>query len=189
MGWSLSYLKSYKPELINSFLLASGKALHLSNLFESKCDFVLRIFKLVSYLDKHPGTSLPDVVASISKEKFLGQKIKRLKKFPEVKQTDVASLEKARDARNFIAHEGASFGYVFSTNEKNIKEQLRKLKNAVSDLIEGDNLISSWVYEIEEKAPAPASFIEIYPDLVGHWVFDDIDKKLRKNRKSEKDSL
>jgi len=39
----------------------------------------------------------------------------------------------------------------------------------------GDILVSQWVYEIEEKEPAPSEIVHLYPQLVGNWVFRESD--------------
>jgi len=175
MGWSLSHLPPSEPELVNAALIAAGKALYLANAFESKCRFVLKIAQLDSYLEQHPGTTLPDAIASLSRQKLLGPTIAQLGSFPEVNSDEIVLLEKARDARNFIAHEGAAFGYVFGVRERQIREHRKKLRVAVSDLAKGDNVVSRWVYEIEEKEPAPVSTAANYPVMVDTWVFLDVD--------------
>lgn len=98
-----------------------------------------------------------------------------LRSFPTVNVDEAVMLEKARDARNFIAHEGAAFGYVFAAKEQQIRQHLTKLRTAVSDLAKGDNVVSQWVFEIEEKDPVPASMAASYPVLVDTWVFYDVD--------------
>ncbi|MGH9426304.1 MAG: hypothetical protein ACRD2L_08380 [Terriglobia bacterium] len=121
MGWSLSHLPPPGPELVYAALMAAGKALYLANAFESKCRFVLHIAQLELHIETNPGATLPDAIASLSKEKLLGPTVAKLRLFPEVTSEDVALLEKARDARNFIAHDGAAFGYMFHVREKHLQ--------------------------------------------------------------------
>ncbi len=175
MGWSLSHLPPREPTLVDAALMAAGKALYISNAFESKCRYVLRIAELESYIESHPEATLPDAIASLSKEKLLGPTIATLKLFPVVTSDEVSLLEKARDARNFIAHEGAAFGYVFSVREKHIREHLSKLRVAVSQLAQGDDVVSRWVYEIEEKVIAPRGSDSDYLVMVDTWVFNEVD--------------
>jgi hypothetical protein len=40
----------------------------------------------------------------------------------------------------------------------------------VIDLANGDNIVSAWVYEIDEREPAPA-IVDYYTDLVDDWIF------------------
>jgi hypothetical protein len=122
-------------------------------------------------LEAHPEESLPDAIVSLSKDKLLGSTITELSLFPMVKPHEITFLEKARDARNFIAHEGADFGYVWWVKERQIREHLVKLRAAVTDLAQGDNVVSRWVYEIEEKERAPESFSNCYVSMVDAWIF------------------
>jgi hypothetical protein len=162
------------PEAADAALMAAGKALYLANAFESKCRFVLRVANLESFLETHPGAGLDDAIASLAREKLLYPTIEELKSFPIVKEDEADVLDKARDARNFIAHEGAGFGDVFSTTESHVREHFHRLRKAVVDLARGDNIVSRWVYEIEEKEPAPLSMLLSYPTLVEEWVFGDL---------------
>lgn len=171
MGWSLSYQRPKEPELLDEFFLAVGKALYLANAFESKCRYVLRIAKLVHHFEQTSDASATWELAQALKDKLLGPTVGELKGFPEIKPTDIELLEKAKDSRNFIAHEGANIGYVHSASAKQIHEQLARLRKEVETLVSGDNVVSRWVYEIEEKEPAPVEIQKVYPKWVEQWVF------------------
>ncbi|MGW6239750.1 hypothetical protein [Streptomyces sp. NPDC055094] len=54
------------------------------------------------------------------------------------------TLHKARQARNWIAHEGASIGDIWSVDRDGILQQAVELRTAVTDLALGDNIISQW---------------------------------------------
>jgi hypothetical protein len=108
----------------------------------------------------------------LAKDKLLGQTIAVLKNFPPVSADDVAALEKARDARNFIAHEGAYFGPLHA-KRKSILEHLGKLRGAVAKLAKGDDVVSRWVYEIEEKEVPSRALMSNYVELVDQWVFGE----------------
>lgn len=175
MGWSVgSHIPARDPEAVDAALLAAGKALYLANAFESKCRFVLRIANLVSFVDEHPGSGLDDAIASLARDKLLHPTLEELKSFPIVKDDEADLLDEARVARNFIAHEGADFGYVFSATEAQLNEHLDELRQAVVNLAQGDSIVSRWVYEIEEKEAAPLGIVLSYPTLVEEWVFGDI---------------
>ena len=173
MGWSLSHLQHPNPKLVDSALLAAGKALHLANAFESKCKFVLRIAKLDSYCELRPDATLPDAIASLSRDKLLAPTIAELKLFPPVSAKEVIALEKAREARNFIAHEGALFGSIWNARERSVLEHLTKLRAAVAELAHGDDVVSRWVYEIEEKEVPSKQLLANYAELVDAWIFGD----------------
>jgi hypothetical protein len=169
MGWSLTHLKTRNPELVESALLAAGKSLYLANRFESKCKFVLRIANLEKFVVENSNSTFSDAIASLAKDKLLGQTIEALKKFPIVSSVDVSTLEVARDARNFIAHEGAYFG-ALHVKENQMNEHMKKLRNYVGDLARGDDVVSRWVYEIEEKEFA-TGIMPNYEKMIDKWIF------------------
>jgi hypothetical protein len=173
MGWSLNRLSPRDPELIETALLTAGKALYLANAFESKCRYVLKIANLEAHISTNPDASLVDAVASLAKDKLLGPTINDLKKFPSVSEPQVTALEKARDARNYIAHEGAYFGSLQARPES-IHKHLARLRAAVKDLVPGDDVVSRWVYEIEEKELASCHIMTDYPEMVESWVFGEL---------------
>ena len=173
MGWSLSRFEPRDLELIRFALLAAGKALFLTNAFESKCRFVLRIANLEAHIKTNPDASLADAIASLAKDKLLGQTINDLKKFPPVSESQLVALERARDGRNFIAHEGAAFGSL-QASSRSIREHLTRLRAAVNDLVPGDDVVSRWVYEIEEKEVPSRHVMANYPEMVERWVFGDL---------------
>lgn len=67
-------------------------------------------------------------------------------------------LHNARRARNLIAHEGMPAAPIWDLSRKSIIEHAERLRAAVADLTAGDNVVSTWCYEIEEKMPAPRDF-------------------------------
>lgn len=54
MGWSLDYLKPSEPQLLDALFLSAGRALHLANAFESKCQYVLRMANLAETAQADP---------------------------------------------------------------------------------------------------------------------------------------
>lgn len=80
-------------------------------------------------------------------------------------------LDRARSARNFIAHEGADVGSVWARPDV-ILRHVVKLRAAVADLVAGDNVVSEWVYGLEEPHQSvPRDLIEAYPAMIDDWVF------------------
>ena len=133
------------------FCSLQGKRFISPMRLKEKCKFVLRIANLEAFVVNKAGVSLTEAFASIAKNKMLHSTLVDLGKFPQVTPDDLAALEKAKDGRNFIAHEGALFGMVWLARKREIEEHVEKLRNAVRALAEGDNVVSGWVYEIEEK--------------------------------------
>lgn len=99
-----------EPELLEIFFTASGKALHLSNAFESKCRSLLKFLHFVDQFDPAVDTLASFNLEKALKDTMLGASIKGLGKFPEFTAADIDRLNKGTEARNFIAHEGADLG-------------------------------------------------------------------------------
>ncbi|MBF0551325.1 MAG: hypothetical protein HQK60_12405 [Deltaproteobacteria bacterium] len=175
MGWSLGYLPPKEPELLDAFFLALGKALYLANAFESKCQFVLRIAKQVYHYKAYDDSSATMAFMQSLKDNMLGQTINELKLFPEFTPADIALLKEAKEARNFIAHESADLGYLSSISAKQLWEHIDRLREEVDKLVAGDNLVSRWVYEIEDKEAAPREIQKNYAQWVQQWIFGSFD--------------
>ena len=172
MSWSLSHIFPATPGHVDRALNAAGRALYLANAYESKCHFVLRIAELSEYIERVPCASFAEALASASRDRLLGPVIARLSSVAKLDQNESAKLNEAKDGRNFIAHEGAAFGYVYSANESTVYSHIARLRTAVRQLVAGDNLVSKWVYEIEEKEPPPNDLSHSYSSFAEKWVFE-----------------
>lgn len=174
MGWSLDWrLSVLDPEAVDCAMLAAGKALYLANEFEAKCSYVLRIANLAAWVEGNPEAHLADALAAVAQDKLLNPTLQALASILETREEEVALLNRARQARNFIAHHGGQVGFVPSVDQRRVDEYLDRLRAAVRDLVDGDNVISRWVYEVEEKQTAPASMVAAYPSLAERWIFGD----------------
>jgi glycerophosphoryl diester phosphodiesterase len=174
MGWSLGYSVPEQPQLIDEFLLAVGKCLYLASAFEEKCKCVLRVAKIAATYEEHGDASAAMVLAKAMKDKYLAPTITDMRAFFQAE--DIAVLERAKDARNFIAHESANIGPLHDASAQHIHERLARLRTELEALAAGDNLVSAWVYEIEEKGPAPRGIKAAYPNWLKNWVFGGIDR-------------
>jgi len=161
MGWSLDYHGVHDLALLDDFFLAVGKALYLANALESKCRGILPIGRLVRHL-KHTDDDL-DAALELTRamrDKLLADTIRELATFSEFKATDIVKLDRARLARNVIAHEIAGLGPLSGVSTKVLSERRARLRSEPIMLVEGDNLVSRWIFEIEEKRPAPREIQE-----------------------------
>ncbi|MFB6823699.1 hypothetical protein ACFCXA_19150 [Streptomyces virginiae] len=189
MGWSLSLFAPPHEEHLDALFLAVGRALHLANAYEHKCQYVLRIGNMVSASEADPILTLDELIAATPADKMLGGTLHSLANHPMGVTMDMDTLHKAREARNFIAHEGASIGYIWSARLGTILQHAVKLRAAVADLAAGDNLISQWVHGLEEpRASLPTDWIAVYPDLVDRWVFTDLLALLPELAQEQRDS-
>jgi DNA-binding NarL/FixJ family response regulator len=62
---------------------------------------------------------------------------------------------------------------VFSVTADTIQSHLEKLRPVVRDLALRDDIVSRWVYEIEEKQSASRYTMSNYSAMVESWVFDE----------------
>ncbi|MET7719038.1 hypothetical protein, partial [Streptomyces sp. NPDC005407] len=173
MGWSLSYLSPRDPALLDAVFLSAGRALHLANAFESKCQYVLRIANLIEAVQADPVLTLQEAIEAAPADKMLGGTLRGLTNHSlGVPSEGVAVLDKARKARNFIAHEGASVGTIWTADRDRILGHAIRLRAAVTDLALGDNVISLWCHEIDEpKESRPTLLMDTYPKMIDGWVF------------------
>ncbi len=173
MGWSIGYQPVREPELIDAYLLAVGKALYIASGFEKKCQWVLRIFKLVANYEADPNLDTFEAFAAALKDSLLGPTLLSMATFDGT-AVEIGILNAGKDARNFIAHEAAALGHLSNIRARQIDEAITKLTQKLDALIAADNLISKWVYEIEEKEPAPSFIQHQYPAVVKAWILESI---------------
>ncbi|MFF3896851.1 hypothetical protein ACFYY3_27460 [Streptomyces sp. NPDC001812] len=172
MSWSLSLLPPRETELLDAFFLSGGRALHLANAYEDKCQYVLRVGNLITVHQTDSALTLEEIVAAVPADKSLGGTLHRLAAHAMGQTMDMSTLHKAREARNFIAHEGASIGCMWSASSDRILRHAGKLRVAVRDLAHGDNVISQWCHGLDEPhEPPPTDWIKRYPETVDTWVF------------------
>lgn len=178
MGWSLSRRGAREPELLDALFLSAGRALYLSNAFEGKCTFVLRIGKMVEAFQTEPPNTLEELFATAPPDKMLGGTLKDLADFERLATPEENSaLSRAREARNFIAHEGAAVGLISCADSEEILARVVLLRAAVADLAVGDNIVSRWICSIEEpESRVPVEFADAYPGMVDKWVFGHFDE-------------
>jgi hypothetical protein len=173
MGWSLSHRAPPEPALLDAVFLSAGRALHLANAFEAKCQYVLRIANLLGAVRSDPVLSLQEAIDAAPADKMLGGTLRDLGNgLFASRPSDLDLLNRAREARNFVAHEGASVGDMWSADRSRLLEHAARLRAVVADLAVGDNLVSQWCYGIDEPdQPPPRHLIDSYPGLIDDWVF------------------
>ncbi|WP_329619348.1 hypothetical protein OG357_01520 [Streptomyces sp. NBC_01255] len=102
---------------------------------------------------------------------MLGGTLHSLTAHPMGRTMDMDTLHKARQARNWIAYEGASIGAICSVDRDLVIQHTVKPRDAVTDLALGDNIISHWCNGLTEPHdPPPTDRINSYPDAVDTWV-------------------
>ncbi|MEZ5789103.1 MAG: hypothetical protein R3D62_22055 [Xanthobacteraceae bacterium] len=88
------------------------------------------------------------------------------------KRYEVAALERAKEARNYIAHQAADVGRPLSSvSAKHVHLQFEKLRTEIGALVEGDNIISNWIFGIENWKESSCGMRNAYPGLVRQWLY------------------
>jgi hypothetical protein len=193
MSWSLS---SFSVNARAEDMLSSiGRAVHIATRFEGKCKFVLRLVNLAEAQNQDRIATFDDLIARVPKDKLLGATLTDLLKTVPVSAEDLARLHAAREARNFLAHEAASFD-IHNRPSGSIREavagktsyaldhlvaHLERTRVQVRLLARGDNVISQWCFAAEElgKELPPYDLIDAYEDMVDRWVFAPVRDLLR----------
>lgn len=171
MSWLIGWMPPKEPELLDHFFAVLGRALYTANAFEAKCTHILRLLRLVNLIEQGKDLNAALHLANTLKDKMLAGTISEIKTSVKIEAADIELLEMAKDARNFIAHEGGQIGYIFSADERAINEQLELLRLHVRTLAHGDNVASKWEYGMCEKEPPPYGTSELYPDALEDWIF------------------
>jgi len=151
-------------------LLALGKSLYLASTFEKKCQYVLRLFDFGDMLHESDDVRTVFARAAARKDRLLGPTLERMSQHPLADSADIAILVMAKDARNYIAHEAGEIGLMQAAE---VAESLAMLRRQVIKLAQGDNFISVWMFEIQEKKHAPKWMTQTYEARVLNWVFGD----------------
>lgn len=184
MAWSLSYQMPEEPELLDLFFLASGRSLYLANAFESKCASLLGLMKFAYKYNPASDTLASFALTNKLRSTMLGSTISGLRAFPDFKSPDIECLDKGREARNYIAHEGGDVGSL-EAPANHILERFRSLRQKVSELAEADNLVSRWLYYIEDPKNSRTIIEDEYPRWVDRWVFRRFDDFMKTYRPKE----
>lgn len=171
MGWSPNYQSIRRPDLLNDFFLSVGKALYFAASFEAKCRFVLRCDKLADKYRESEDVSATVTLARELRDPMLGQTVNQMQTRSGFSRADVQLLEEAKEARNWIVHECADIGDLADVPVQLVSERLANLRRKLRCMIDGDNVVSRWVYEIEEGEPAPDGIQSDYPSIVDEWIF------------------
>lgn len=155
-------------------LLTGGRALYVAQAFEEKCRSLLRFGHLTKGAEADPIASLEDLIARLPADQLLGGTLTSLASLLPAAHKHGETLTAARGARNYIAHESLHFD-LHSTSREGLMERMDALRQQVRVLAEGDNLISTWLFHVEERdEPAPTHLVESYPLMIDQWVFEPV---------------
>ncbi len=160
-------------EFEESYINAVGRALLVAQHFEESCKDFMKRWIISGYLEVGVAKSVSDI-RSISEKLtglMLGSSIKRLSSDRDITDAEITVLIRAKDARNYIAHEAVTAtAFISRFSRRHRPDNLSLFKDAVSALVEGDNLISSWGYMFHEQEGYPAEYLVEYPNRLTKWI-------------------
>ena len=99
----------------------------------------------------------------------------------DISESTYDALNRARESRNFIAHEGGDIGELHRASAEKLADATSLLRRHVENVAHGDNIASSWAYAVSEREPAPRGMVDGYVSMVMTWVFDPKSFNLRAN--------
>ncbi len=167
-------------DIAEAYFASLGRALALAQHFESECKEILLWIEVAMGFEDGRLKKLEDIrsFSEVLATRLLGASVRRLEALPFVDSKKLAALVAAKDARNYLAHEAAMWGLYPSVKygEKlTALHYVPRLRREIEALAEGDNLVSIWSYEFQEKEAAPYSFSQRYPTEVAAWVLEPLD--------------
>ncbi|MEV7427755.1 hypothetical protein [Streptomyces sp. NPDC091212] len=112
------------------------------------------------------------LITNLPRDKRLADLVTRLTGKLSTSDETMEVLRRATKARNLIAHEGARVGDISVVGEPQILAHARRLRSAVLDLADGDNIVSQWGFLFgEPRGSLPQNLIDAYPQMIDGWVF------------------
>jgi len=173
MSWTL-HLRTIGNPWADAALLTGGRALYVAQAFEEKCRSLLRFAYLVEAVDADPVAQLTELIASIPNDRMLKQTLDELDRLHPDARRQPNALARAREARNYVAHEGLRFG-IHDERAFGLVEQLGNLRRHVKELATGDNLVSTWSFRLHEpRESLPRALIDAYESRIDKWVFEPV---------------
>ncbi|MEW1822390.1 hypothetical protein AB0323_16635 [Arthrobacter sp. NPDC080031] len=185
MSWSV--LAKPTSDWADPALLTVGRATYIAQNFENNCKNLLKSLQLTKRLMNLAEAEAGDFDAAIEgiMEDFRGQGFVYLnraltqlnKQSPDAFAVeDAAVLEAGRDARNWIAHEGARFD-VYALDPDEALDCLKDLRRHVRALAAADDLVAGVKAATEHNSRDDGRPLEVgsYELLVERWVFAPIE--------------
>lgn len=173
MSWTIDYSDPRHPELLDAFLLALGKALCLANNFEAKCAHYLQVIAVTDALREGKSHEEACKLGRKAYDQNLATALRGIHASGDISDSDFELLQRARESRNYIAHQGTDIGELHGASDQRILRNLASLYPHVVNVAKGENLASRWAFEVCEREPAPRAFVEGYVEMATTWVFGE----------------
>jgi len=166
----------------------------LATNFEQSCRVLLRFLNLEDVLEHDPTLGLESAIQRVPRDAQLYQTLRGIES--QLDTAPDAILVNAREGRNFIAHEAATWPPMNMPRHGSLREvlaptavgmevdrlqaierlgePLRILRRHVAAVAHGEVLVGGWLHEFHEREPAPATFTQSYPSRVDNWVLEPV---------------
>ena len=144
----------------------------LAQNFEINCKGVLMWWHLSKAIENGKINSREELRSSADElvDLMLAATIRRIGTDHEVSDDELNVLARAKDARNYVAHQCVAAISFVSKFSRHLPDEECVFREKVLALAKGDNLISSWSYIFHEKQPSPMHFTESYTKEIADWV-------------------
>ncbi|MGW6228260.1 hypothetical protein ACWFQT_14190 [Cellulosimicrobium cellulans] len=175
MAWLLSLHPADHPRLDDACIVL-GRAILLAGDFDRRCKWVVRVLDVTSAAQADSAATLADLIDRTPEIPTLKRALDRLVKTQGITEDGQQTLDAARAARNYFAHD-VSFPLAARPPgwcEAPFLSALRRLQPRVTALARGANLVGSWAYSIEHGDVAPDDFTASYVDAAVAWVLDPV---------------
>lgn len=127
MAWTIGVKAPRNLSQLNDFFLIVGRALYCATAFEMKCRAIFRVICSGDIYASTPDFDAACKVIESLRDRMLHDTLAGITDRFKVKPDDAEKLDKARQARNYIAHEGSYIGAMFDTRVQDIQERLELL--------------------------------------------------------------
>ncbi len=158
-----------------------GRALYFAQVYEANCR------ALVSLLDLKRSVASGDFFLSLDDDEYqeliqktwkrsLGNNLNHLRDSYHLPSDIFSILDKARKARNFIAHE-ICLGVINTIESDEGRSELIEItKSKIEEIADGDKF-TCLLIQIITKEPTPnAKYFEEYPKIISKWVCEVYDE-------------
>ena len=181
---------------LDDVALTYGRALMLATNFEQSCRVLLRFLSLEDVLEHDPTLRLEAAIQKVPRDAQLKRTLEGIESQIGTAPDAVAILVNAREGRNFIAHEAATWPPMNMPRYRSLREvvtptaastainrlraierlgePLRILRRHVAAVAHGEVLVGGWQDEFHDGERAPATFAQSYPSRVDNWVFGPV---------------
>ena len=167
-------------EIEDGYLLSIGRALLLAQSFEETCKRVFMWSNVAKHIRDNRIEDIEGLEIREFMDRFLGVVLKDLGTVVHIPTSEQETLRQAKDARNYIAHQVTHPCMRCDRTGEAILVELASVKDNVLKLAQGHNVIACWLYEMEERKPAPPTLKHIYPAEALDWVLCPVNKALAK---------